>query len=375
MIGKYARASIFAAVLAMAAPTRAQESQAPDLAPYHAAQFIDGVRLMAPPPDYLGFATSNILIVEQQDGIVVVDSGFARADGDRVVAYVRSFTDKPVKALIITHWHNDHPQGASQIREAWPDVRIIATEQTRFGIDGPARSLGLAYQPSPEWEAAVTAQINEGVAADEAQAANAEHDALQRQRFARRARQFRERIPDIAGTHLVAPTEILRDEILIDDPERPVRVLFLGRANTDGDAIVWLPNQRLVATGDVVVSPIPFGFFSYPADWIEALGRIKALEFELLVPGHGLPQSDSAYVDRLVATITDIRTQVGALAAQRLTLEQVRERVDFSAQTAIFGPTNRRRVAFEGLWLRPMIENAWKEARGIPIVQGEGEAP
>lgn len=374
MPGIRARVSIALVVLFAALPAIAQDGGA-DYAPYEARPLIEGVRLMAPPPDYLGFATSNILIVEQRDGIVVVDSGFARADGDRVVAYIRSFTDKPVKALIITHWHNDHPQGASQIQAAWPDLRIIATEATRLGMDGPARSEGLDYAPSAAWESFVTGQIEEGIAADEAQAVNAEHDAPQRARFARRAWQFHERIPDIAGTHLVAPTEILRDEILIDDPERRVRVMFLGRANTDGDAIVWLPNQRLVATGDVVVSPIPFGFFSYPADWIATLGRIKALEFELLVPGHGLPQSDAAYLDRLVATIADIRAQVSALAAQELSLDQVRERVDFSAQTAIFGPTNRRRVAFEGLWLRPMIENAYREATGVPIVQGEGEAP
>lgn len=371
MMRKLPRVAIIGTLIATAAPASPQQNAALDLAPYRAAVLVDGVRLMATPPDYVGFATSNILIVEQRDGLVVVDSGITRADGDRLVGYVRSFTDLPVKALIITHWHNDHAQGASQIRAAW----IIATEATRLGLDGPARSLGLDYVPSPPWEAAVAEQINEGIAASEAEAVNPEHDAPQRARFARRVEEYRARLPDLAGTHLVAPSEPLGEEIVIDDPERPVRLLFLGRANANGDAIVWLPNQRLVATGDVVVSPTPFGFFSFPADWIETLGRIKALGFEILVPGHGLPQTDSGYIDRLTATIADIRAQVGALAAQGLTLDQVRERVDFSAQTAIFGPTPRRRIAFEGLWLRPMIENAYKEATGAPIVQGEGEEP
>ena len=43
-----------------------------------------------------------------------------------------------------------------------------------------------------------------------------------------------------------------------------MRLRFLGRANTEGDAIAWLPRQRIVMTGDVVVSPTPFGFFSFP---------------------------------------------------------------------------------------------------------------
>lgn len=358
---------------AQAAP--AAERDASPYAPFEIIRLVEGVRVMATPPDYLGFAVSNVTIVEQADGLVVVDSGIVRTDGDAIVRYVRSFTDKPVKALIFTHWHNDHPQGASQLRAAWPQMRVIATEATRRGIDGPARSLGLAYEPSPRWDATVTAQLTETLQFAEREMANPQLDAYRRHRYQRMAETYRQRMRDLAGTYLVAPTEILSDEIVIADTLRPVHIRFLGRANTDGDAIVWLPNQRLVATGDVVVSPIPFGFGSYPGEWIETLRRIKALEFEILVPGHGLPQSDSGYIDRLIATLTDIRTQVGALAAQGLTLNQVRERVDFSAQTAIFGSSPRRRAGFQPNWLNPMIENAYKEAKGIPIVQGEGTLP
>jgi glyoxylase-like metal-dependent hydrolase (beta-lactamase superfamily II) len=355
-------------------PARAAPEISESYAPYEARQLVDGVRLMAPAADYAGIATSNILIVEQRDGIVIVDSGVTRADGDRIVRYVQSFTRKPAKALIFTHWHNDHPQGASQVVAAWPKVRIIATDATRRGIDGPARTEGLGYAPNAAWEASIVKQLEDGIAAIGKLRDPANSDA-QRRRYQAMADAYRDRIADFRGTHLVAPTEILTDEILLADPERPVAVKFLGRANTDGDAIVWLPDQRLVATGDVVVSPIPFGFFSYPGDWIATLGKIKALEFDILVPGHGLPQNDGAYIDRLTATITDIRTQVGALAAQGLALEDVRKKVDFSAQSAIFGSTPRRKLGFENLWLRPMIENAYKEAKGQPIIQGDGETP
>ena len=147
-----------------------------------------------------------------------------------------------------------------------------------------------------------------------------------------------------------------------------------SRANTDGDAIAWLPRQRILVTGDIVVSPIPFGFFSFPESWISVLQRLKGFDFALLVPGHGEPQRDATYLDRLIGTIADIRAQVAPLARQGLGLDEVRKKVDFSRQSDIFGTTPRLRAAFEPLWLTPMVENAWKEARGVPIVQGEGEA-
>jgi hypothetical protein len=58
-----------------------------------------------------------------------------------------------------------------------------------------------------------------------------------------------------------------------------------------------------------------------------------------------------------------------------MALEQVRQHVDFAAQTAIFATSPRLASAFQSLWLEPMVENAWKEARGIAIVQGEGIPP
>lgn len=372
---RFAGTLLAVAALGLAAPLAAQDPDALIHSPYRTSTLIDGVRLMAVPPNYLGFATSNIVLIEQQDGIVVVDSGATRADGDRIVNYVRSFTDKPVKALVVTHWHNDHPAGGSQIVAAWPNVRVIATQATRRGMDGPAQSLGMNYTANPASDSALLGQLNETIVFAEAQAENSEHDARLRGRYREMAAEYRRRAEDVPGTCLVMPTEIVVDRLEIDDPERPVHLLFLGRANTDGDLVAWLPNQRVVAAGDVVVSPLPFGFGSYPGDWIATLERIKALEFDLLVPGHGLPQTDTAYLDRLIASITDIRTQVGALAAQGLTLAQIRERVDFTAQTAIFGSTPSRRRGFDGLWLRPMVENAFKEATGVPIVQGEGELP
>ena len=342
------------------------------LAPFVARELAPGVHLLATPPDYLGPAIGNVTIIEQQDGFVVVDSGATLAHGRAVVGYIRSLGAKPVKAAVITHWHNDHPLGLAAIREAWPRVRVIATAATRDGLLGPAAtSVGLDWDE--RYETFLLNQLSDSLARIRMLRANPGNSDEQRARYDRMAAEMQAFGRGYRGTTLVLPTEILERELLIDDPERPVRLMFLGRANTEGDAVAWLPRQRIVATGDIVVAPTPFGFFSFPEAWIDVLERLKALDFALLVPGHGEPQSDTAYLDRLIATIGDIRAQVGPLARQGLSLEQVRERVDFSRQTDIFGTTPRLRATFQGYWLTPMVENAWREARGLPIVQGGGE--
>lgn len=358
------RAFILFWLILFATPLAAQ----PAIAPFTARDIAPGIHLLALPADWAGPAVGNVTIVEQRRGMVVIDSGGTIAHGRAIVAYIRSITDKPVTAVLITHWHNDHPLGIAAIRAAWPRVRIISTPQTRDGLLGPARtSVGL--RPSDFFDTEILNEASQSVSQVRPLQAAATTDE-QRARYDRYIVNLQSFARDFRGTYLVPPTETFTSELLLDDPERPVRAMYLGRANTAGDAIAWLPRQRIVASGDIVVSPLPFGFFSYPESWISVLQRLKAMNYALLIPGHGEPMTDTAYLDRLIGTITDIRTQVGALARQGLTLEQVRERVDYSAQTDIFGTTPRLRANFAPLWLTPMTENAYKEATGQPIIQG-----
>ena len=153
----------------------------------------------------------------------------------------------------------------------------------------------------------------------------------------------------------------------------PVHMLFLGRANTAGDAIAWLPKQKIVASGDIVVSPYPFGFGSYPTEWIETLGKLKALGFTTLIPGHGEPLHGVSYLDRLIASIRDLQAQVTPLAKAGTSLDDIRKKVDFSKSIAMYGDTPRVKANLQGLFFEPMIGNTYKEARREPISQGDLE--
>jgi glyoxylase-like metal-dependent hydrolase (beta-lactamase superfamily II) len=183
--------------------------------------------------------------------------------------------------------------------------------------------------------------------------------------------QFDQMIRDFTGSYLVLPTETFEHNLVINDREVPVRMMFLGRANTEGDAIAWLPKQKIVASGDIVVSPYPFGFGSYSGEWIQTLGKIKALGFATLIPGHGTPMSDTSYLDKLIAAMTDLRTQVFPLAKAGMSLDDVRKKVDFTKSIAMFGDKPRDRANLQSLFFDPMIGSVYKEALGKPIRQGD----
>jgi len=343
-----------------------------DIAPFVAHEVNPKVHLLAMPDDWYAQLAGNVVVIEQSDGFVIVDSGGNAGNGRAVVRYARSLANKPIKAVMITHWHGDHPQGISAIRDAYPNVRIISTRGTEAGMLGPA-SYNIGYHADPKFDRA-TAAASQKLADTYSKLLDDPKVAADRKERIRKALgQFDLMTRDFVGSYLVPPTETFEHELVINDRDVPVHMMFLGRANTDGDAIAWLPKQKIVASGDIVVSPYPFGFGSYPAEWIQTLGKLKALGFTTLIPGHGHPMTDATYIDRLVAAIRDVQTEVGPLATAGVSLDDVRKKVDFSKSIAMFGDTPQVKANLQGLFFDPMIGNEYKEARGEPIVQGDLE--
>jgi glyoxylase-like metal-dependent hydrolase (beta-lactamase superfamily II) len=163
------------------------------------------------------------------------------------------------------------------------------------------------------------------------------------------------------------------DRFSIPDRQAPVEVLFLGRGNTDGDAVVWAPRQRVLAAGDLVVTPIPYAAHTYPGEWIATLKKLETFDFAYLVPGHGPVMTDRAYVEKVIAALATVRTQVGALAKAGVPLDEVRKRIDLTAMKASFaGDDPWLGSLIEAVFASDLVSNAYKEARGESVIQGKG---
>lgn len=318
-------------------------------------------------PNFAG-VVGNVAIIEQSDSIVLVDSGVSHGWGVRVVEAVRRISRKPVSAVVITHWHGDHPLGLTAIREAWPDVEIISTVATRDRISTEDNGVpAVPRQRDLEYEAQRVATLEgyaEGVLAT---ANDASLSAEERAGWARARSALPIRAADVPGTYVIVPNRTFTDSLTLPDRQTPVEIRFEGRANTEGDAIVWLPHQRVLIAGDIVVWPIPYNFNIQVEDNIRTLERLRAYDFATVVPGHGVVLRDKTYLDRLIAFNRDVQTQTAALAAQGLSLEDVTARVELETHARAFaGDDPWLRVWFRDYAANPLIESAYQEANGAP---------
>lgn len=339
---------------------------------YEATRLADGVWLFASPEPFHIQPYGNVVAIEQTDGFVLFDSGGTPAGARRVLDMLAAISPKPVKAVAVSHWHGDHVIGLRTIKERWPQVRTIATNATCRTLSDPRVA---RFMPSGDTASddAIRRNLEGALGHLRAEAAREDLPDAVRAGNARGARELEHYGHELLGGAMLVPEEGFDDRLLLDDPARPVELRFVGRANTDGDAVAWLPRQRMLLTGDILVLPIPFGFGSHPGEWLSTLTTLKSFDFKMLVPGHGMPLEDGAPLDRLATLIAEVRLKVAPLAAAGLSLDDVQKRVDLSAQAQIYSGGDPWRVRlFDQYWRQPIIASAFKEAKGEPIIQGGG---
>src|SRR5690348_6984054 len=367
----------FAVALAFIAPAAAEMARPPlggEGSPAADSGYFQIVRSVAPhvwvllQPKFQVQPDGNVTVVEQTDGLVLLDAGASAGSGRRIVELVRGLSPKPVKAVIVSQWHGDKPQGLSEILKAWPDARTIATVATAAHLRDPNTMNTPAV---PDAAANAHSQVLMRGIEDYLHKMGLKAPSPElRDHYEKTARVIEQWALDMDGTLTIATKETFTDKLVIPDGAAPVEAMFLGHANTDGDAIIWLPKQRVLVTGETVIAPFPYGFGSYPTDWIGVLKKLRAMPFKVLVPGHGMPQSDRSQLNRILAALEDVRGQAAMLVAKGMTLDQVKAKVDLSRQKQSFVDNDQWLGRwFDDFWATPIVTSAYREAKGEPIVQ------
>ena len=302
----------------------------------------------------------NSLVVIGSDGVLVLDSGHSPHTGRRIIGEIRQVTDRPVRYLVNSHWHDDHVFGNQAYTQAFPGVEVIAHTHTRVEMEQRSIS-GLKEYGVEYWTKMAEgfeAQLARGTRADGTPWTEAQKTRLQEQ-----ARTVREYLPKIPEQRIVLPNVTLDSSVVIHLGDREVRLIHAGSGNTPGDIAVYLPREKILATGDLVVHPSPFAYGSEIAPWIDTLKRIRELEAAVIIPGHGPVMRDKTYVDLVIGLFESLVAQVSAAKKAGLSLDETRKKIDLSSfRDRMCGDDNFRRAQFNDSILRVAVERAYKAA-------------
>ncbi len=275
---------------------------------------------------------SNAMVIVNADHTMLVDTSVTPAAARALVAQIKEeITPRPIRYVFNSHYHFDHAHGNQIFGD---DVEIVGHEYIR------------RMHLTNVLEQRTNRSFTEGLPTQIAQ---------MKQRVAETADpQERARLQSTLGVteaHWKAVQEVapkppnvtFTEVMTLHKGGREVQAHFLGRGHTGGDTMVFLPAERIVFTGDFFEGRPGAGVLSYLGDsfideWPASLERLKALDFDVIVPGHGAPLRERKQIDDFQNYLRDFWKQASALRAQGLTAAQATEKMDLSKFAPQYGP-------------------------------------
>jgi len=234
-----------------------------------------------------------------EDYVLVIDANFP-AGAKLIISKIRALTDKPIRFAFDTHHHGDHAYGNQVFVEngGVPVAHTGVIEEMKRAETG-------YYGHTPGgWE-----------------------DAAKMRK-------------DMGSSKLKPPSVLFSKDLFFDDGKHRVELMHLGIAHTHGDAVAWLPKEKILFTGDVCVN----GPYNAVVDgdvgkWVTTLDAVKKLGARVVCTGHG-PRSQAAVLDDQQAFFKALREQVGAHMADKgpedakAQIESIRTMLKANAQIA-----------------------------------------
>jgi glyoxylase-like metal-dependent hydrolase (beta-lactamase superfamily II) len=274
---------------------------------------------------YTAEGDPNSGIIVGDDGVMVIDAQATPAMAEEVIARVAKVTDKPIKYVLLTHYHAVRVLGAS----AYKGATILASDDTR-------RLIVERGQQDMDSEIG---------------------------RFPRLFRAV-ESIPGLTWPHLTFP-----DEISVWLGKREVRIMHIGRGHTAGDVIAVVPDSNVVFSGDLIeYHSACYCGDAHFTDWPTTLDNLAELNASAVVPGRGAALKTPQMVKEGIALTSDFLSTLYGSAqdsvAKGLSLKEA-----FGAARKVMDPKFADYAIYEHC-LPFNVSRAYDEARGIdwPVI-------
>lgn len=353
-------ASLLLVVVCTAETT--QNHLPPVFTAYDTVTLADGIYSFIAPEATGGFVSGNSVLIVGTDAALVVDSGHVPSVTRRMVLDITKLTNKPVRFLVNTHWHPDHVSGNSLYRDQWPGVAIVSTPTTQFELTRPD-SLYDDLTEMNKYMPMLEQALASGKSSSGKQLTDAERgyytEVLAEAKFMQ---------TELKQTPKAPPTVTFNKQMIIDLGGRKVEISFLGRGNTGGDAVIYVPDSKVLITGDLLVAPTPFAIGSFIDEWIVTMKALAAMDATTIVPGHGPVEHDSQYMSQVTQALEALSQQAHAAVKQGMSQEQFQKSVDMAKFRIQFAGSNEVRGRnFDQYFVSPGAVRAYREAKDGPL--------
>jgi glyoxylase-like metal-dependent hydrolase (beta-lactamase superfamily II) len=263
----------------------------------------------------------NSGVIVGDDSVLVIDARATPVMAKELVAHIRKVTDKPIRHVLLTHYHAVRVLGTAGYEER---INVIASDVTRGMI---------VERGAQDMESEI-------------------------QRFPRLFR-AKETIPGLTW-----PNVVFHKQLTLWLGSREVQIIHAGRGHTAGDTIAWLPKERVLFSGDLVeYGATPYCGDAHFTDWPGTLERVASFGAQALVPGRGEALKTPEKVGQGIAETRSFLQDVFRIAREGAAADQPLKQVYDRALTEL-RPKYGHWVIFDHCM--PFdVTRAYDEAKGI----------
>ena len=327
----------------------------------------EGIYVIRHPDAPSLFPQGNTTVIIGEREVLVVDTTYLPSAAREDLADIRKWTNKPVRYVVNTHWHLDHLMGNGVYLEAFPSLSIIAHKETakqsanyypgileRFPIR--AESYKKMFESGKDTEGKALSEEDKNY-----------------------YKQLSEGTTTVYKEYVAFPPKFanvtFENEFYVDLGNREIQIKFLGRGNTAGDAVVYLPKEKILIAGDLLPHPVPYFYGGYPSELLKTLRKMNQMDFQIIVPGHGEVLRDANarnYLGQVIEVVdlvvTEVSKELDRIGAGPNKLEAVREgvlkKIDVNAWRKKFAGDRQENQQFFDSSFPGLITYAYAEIMG-----------
>lgn len=276
------------------------------------------------------YTMSNAMVLVGEFDTLVVDSHVTPAAARALLDSLQVITDKPVRYLVNSHYHFDHAHG----NQAFPaGIEIIGHEFTRAKLNGDIGNV-LTENTFKSFSDPVPATV----ATLERQAA-AESEPARKAELTERHRVQLEYMNGIAEVQPTPPNITLETKMtlfqVVANGSREIQLRHFGRAHTGGDVVIYLPQEKVVFTGDMMLPGLAYMGDGHVDEWPAALEGLKTLDFDTWLPGHGPVMRSRDPIDNFQAYLRDLWDKASALHRRGVSAEEAAQQLDMTNHSMV----------------------------------------
>ncbi|MBP6820335.1 MAG: MBL fold metallo-hydrolase [Acidobacteria bacterium] len=241
----------------------------------------------------VGFGLANVIMVVGRDGVIIVDVTESVDAAKAAFAELRKFSDKPVKAVIYTHNHTDHTMGVKaftteeDVKAGKVDIyaheTMMNTVISNASVIAPILGLRSTYSFGVLLESGPQGKIHQGIGPQLV----------------------------VGQRSFITPTKTFKDSLDVEIAGVKMRLIY-APSETDDEIIVWLPEQKLLQTAEVIqgetfpnVHTLRGTAYRDPVKWFKTIDMMRRLQPEFIAPSHGRPMSGKDQIEEMLTAYRD----------------------------------------------------------------------